>query len=328
MTTDANIVLVRSPQELVKDNLIGWGWKQVDFSKYGSIKELFQCFKEKEIKVGRYKNQIKRFFDLEKSDIVVVPVHRAIVIGKVEGTKSYGEGVPYGENRVQVDFYKDSDGRAVKIPRSKLSQGLESRLKIRMTNASLDEFSEEISAYIEQLESNNKVCFDSIFQQKMDAAVDSFKEQLLSNIVDGKTTLKGGGYGLEQLVKELLEIEGYTARIEAKNQSSSISDIDITASRVDPVASNRVYVQVKHHKGRTNSHAVKQLIDIDDDEHHDKWVITTGDVSQSTIDLAKENNIQIMTGKQFVDWVYNRIDKLSPRFREQLGISILPQIIT
>ncbi|GAB2991741.1 restriction endonuclease [Psychrosphaera aestuarii] len=327
MLTDKNIVLVRSPSELITDNLAGYGWGQANFSAFDSINAICDYLASNGIVVGRHRNQMKRFYELKNGDVVVIPVHRAIVLGKVQGAKSYGQGIQYGENRVSVNYFKDEQGSVIRIPRSKLSQGLESRLKIRMSIASLNDFRDEITEYVSQLETDNKVCFDSIFQQKKDAAIESFKQNLLSNIVNGNTTLKSGGCGLEQLVKELLEIEGYTAHIEAKNQSSDISDIDITATRNDPVSSNRVFIQVKHHKGNTSDWAVKQLVDIDEDEHHDKWVVTTGRVDDSTISLASEHNIKVMNGEDLIDWVYNRIGHLSPKFKEQLGISILPQII-
>jgi len=327
MTSLSNIVLVRSPHELIADNLAGYGWGQANFSAFDSINSICNYLASKGITIGRHRNQMKRFYELKKGDVVVIPVYRAIVIGKVRGQKSYAEGIQYGENRINVDYFKNEQGFAVRIPRSKLSQGLESRLKIRMSIASLNEFRDEISDYVYQLETDNKVCFDSIFQQKKDEKTESFKANLLTNLVNGNTKLKSGGYGLEQLVKELLEIEGYTAQIEAKNQSSDISDIDITATRNDPVSSNRVFIQVKHHKGSTSDWAVKQLISIDEDEHHDKWVITTGNVEDSTVSFAAEHNIKIMTGEELVDWIYSRIELLSPKFKEQLGVSIMPQLI-
>lgn len=327
MTDSSNIMLVRSPAELINDNLAGYGWGQVNFSKFNSINAICDHLKSEGISIGRHRNQMKRFFELQQGDIVIIPVHRAIVIGKVRGKKSYGKGIAYGENRVSVDYFKNEQGSAVKIPRSILSEGLESRLKIRMSIASLNAFRDQIAEYIHKLENNKAVCANGLFQEKKDASVESFKEQLLANLVNGETRLKGGGYGLEQLVKDLLEIEGYTAQIEAKNQSSDKYDTDITATRSDPVSTNSVSIQVKHHKGITSDWAVKQLMGKAEDGHHDKWVITTGNVDDKTKKLASENDIKIMEGKELVSWIYSRIEQLSPKFKEQLGISIMPQII-
>lgn len=321
------IILVRSPVDLIGQGMAGYGWQHIDFSSYSSFQELMKDVKARGINVGRQKNQMSRFFNASDGDIVVVPVHRAIVTGIVRKGKSYQPKGGYGANRILVDYFVDENGKAVTIPRAKLTQGLESRLKIRMSVASLNEFSDEIETYIQQLEESNTVCFDSLFQQEQDKQIASFKEQLLGKIRKGSTNLKSGGYGLEVLVKELMEIEGYTAHICAKNKTSDISDVDIEASRTDPVSSNRVFIQVKHHDGVTNDKGIRQLAAVEEDEHVDKWLITSGVVSESTRLKANEANVSIMEGEQLVEWIYSRIDELSRTTKEQLRIGILPQVI-
>ena len=66
---------------------------------------------------------------------------------------------------------------------------------------------------------------------------------------------------------------------------------------------------------------------IEEDEHVDKWLITTATVSDDTLELAKRENVSVMDGKKLVDWIYDRINELSPSTKEQLGVGILPQII-
>lgn len=324
----SKIILVRSPSELISQNLAGYGWDCIEMSAFTDFKHLMEYVETERINLGRQKNQISRFFHAKAGDIVVVPVHRAIVIGVVREGKSYDGNGEYGANRINVDYFKSESGKAIKIPRSKLSQALESRLKIRMTIASLNEFAEEIEGYVAQLKDNNQVCFDSIFQQQKDKQVASFKETLLARLRNGSTTLESGGYGLERLVKELMELEGYSAHIAAKNKTSDISDVDIEASRTDPVSSNRVFIQVKHHRGETSGWGIRQLAAIEEDEHVDKWLITTAKVADETLELAKEENVFVMDGSKLVDWIYDRIDELSPSTKEQLGVGILPQVIT
>lgn len=322
------IVLVRSPQQLLENNLAGYGWGQVNFSEFNSAEDIYRYLEhEKRVNLGRQKNQIKRFFKITKGDLVVIPVHRAIVLGVATGEKSFQPGINYGENQVRVSYFRDLGGKIVRIPRSKLSQGLESRLKIRMSIAQLDDFEEEILGYQKQLKDSGSVCFDSIFQQKLDDAEETVKAGLLANLRNGQTGLESGGYGLEKLIKELLEIEGYAAHIEAKNQSSGIADIDITATRNDPISSNRVFIQAKHHYGTTSRHGIKQLIAIEEEEHHDKWLITTGDVSEDDKEFAQGNNVKIMEGNELVEWIYKRISRLSDYTKEALRISVVPQIL-
>lgn len=323
----SKIILVRSPSELISKNLAGYGWDCIEMSSFCDFKDLMKYVEDEQINFGRQRNQISRFFHAKPGDIVVVPVHRAIVVGIVREGKSYDENGGYGANRINVGYFKDENGLAIKIPRSKLSQALESRLKIRMTIASLNEFSGEIEGYVAQLKDNSQVCFDSIFQQQKDKQVADFKETLLAKLRSGSTTLESGGYGLERLVKELMELEGYSAHIAAKNKTSDISDVDIEASRTDPVSSNRVFIQVKHHRGETSGWGIRQLAAIEEDEHVDKWLITTATVADSTLEFAKRENVSVMDGEKLVDWIYDRVDELSPSTKEQLGVGVMPQVI-
>jgi len=325
----SKILLVRSPESLAKQNLAGYGWGKIIFSDFQKFEELLSFVKEQGIKIGRHKNQLSRFFKIEMGDIIVVPVSKAIIIGIADGEKSYGKGVALGENRIKVNFFKDTDENVIKIPRSKLKQKLQSRLKIRMSVTSLNEFKEDILTYVEQLKNDNQVCFDSEFQRKKDQKEEIFKEELLGNLRSGNTYLESGGYGLEKLVLELMELEGYTASICAKNQFSDHADIDIEASRTDRVSSNKVYIQVKHHTGNTSNWGIEQLRAVAEDEHVDKWLITTGELPQSVREFANSEDVDVnvMDGSEFVDWIYNRIHQLSPATKEKLGISFIPQLI-
>ncbi|UOO86504.1 restriction endonuclease [Neisseria arctica] len=148
-------------------------------------------------------------------------------------------------------------------------------------------------------------------------------------MVCGNTWLAAGGNGLERLVKELLEIEGYSAKIESKNQSSGIADIDISAEKIDRFNQCRLLIQVKHHKGETNSHGLKQLIAYDDNDETDaqKWLITTADLSDASKQLAEANQIRVMNGKALVDWIDESLEYLSVGTKQRLGIINVPQLV-
>jgi restriction system protein len=323
------ILLVRSPEPLTEQNLAGYGWGGINFSQFSNFSDLLSYVQEQGISIGRHKNQLSRFFNIEEGDIIVVPVYRAIIIGIAQGDKSYGKGIKHGENRISINYFRDVDGNIVKIPRSKLKQQLQSRLKIRMTVTSLNEFEEEVLSYVEQLKNDNQVCFDSDFQRKKDEIETIFKEKLLKNLCSGNTFLEGGGYGLEKLVLELITLEGYTARISAKNQFPDKADIDIEAIRTDPISTNKVFLQVKHHAGNTSKWGIEQLLAVGEDEYVDKWLITTGELSPSVQKFADQDdvNVKLMDGPKFVDWIYERIHQLSPATKEKLGVSFIPQIV-
>jgi restriction system protein len=69
------------------------------------------------------------------------------------------------------------------------------------------------------------------------------------------------------------------------------------------------------------------LIAIEEEEHHDKWLITTGDVSEDDKEFAQGNNVKIMEGNELIEWIYKRISRLSDYTKEVLRISVVPQIL-
>lgn len=147
---NAKIYLVRSPAKLIADNLAGYGWPQVNFSEAEDTKGLMALFAEKGINPGRHRNQIKRFFSMKSGDIVVVPLHRAVAFGIATGKRSYATGIGYGENRTGVEYLRHDDGSVIRVPRTELPEALSTRLRIRMSVVSLDEFKDDIIRIIDQ----------------------------------------------------------------------------------------------------------------------------------------------------------------------------------
>jgi restriction system protein len=322
----SNFILVRSPEVLTERDWAGYGWEKVKFSEFKVLSELLDELIGKYGSLGRKKNQITRFFNIKKGDVVVVPVSKHIVLGYATDEKCYESGIGYGENRVKVSFLRDNDRNIIKIPRNQLSQAFSSRLKIRMAISPLNEFSDEISTLLTQVENDGGVSFNSRFLESEESALNDFKGQLLANIKQGKTNLESGGYGLEKLVLELLKIEGYKGHILAKNQSSDIADADIEASRSDTFTSTRLVIQVKHHDGSTGEHGINQLRMLDDEDDVHKWLITTGNLSKELLEKAKNNNIFVMEGSEFVDWLCEHLTQLSPMTKYKLHISDVPMI--
>ena len=332
--SEKKFILVRSPRELIKDNHIGYGWHKIDFSAFETVDDLItQGFSG--VNIGRKGNQIRRFFSLKKGDYVVVPVSRAVAIGRVEGTKSYvlDSGIPYSENRVQVDFFKDSEGNVVFIPRDEFTNGLVARLKIRLSNADLSEFEGELGKHLSALDKGEKYTWNSEVDEHENKAAETFKDILLSRLRNGqRISIKGGGYGLEQLVKELLEVQGFEARIEAKNQSSGIDDADVIATRINSLTNDeeRLVIQVKHHKGETGKTGIEQLgaYDLGDGyAFQRKVLITSATLSEELKEEAQEQNIVVVDGEALVQWIFDNIDGLSKATRNALGIIQTPSLI-
>lgn len=326
------VIMIRSPISVLEQDYIGYGWTKVDFSKYENAADVITKINEEYTNgIGRHSNSIKRFFNLVSGDIIVVPLSKAIAIGIVNGKKSFDQdlGKVKACNLISVNFFRTNDGHILRIPRKSLTQGFESRLKIRKSNTNLNDFKEEITRIINSIESNGAYKQETYLLEKISEAEQKFKKDLLASITSGTTWLSAGGNGLEQLVKELLIIEGYTAAIQPKNQSSGISDVDIIANRIDRFSESNLLIQVKHHSNISGSHGLKQLIAFDDfeDMEYQKWFITTADMTDSSMNFASQNNIRVMVGPDFVDWVYENISDLPYGTKQQLGIIEIPLLL-
>lgn len=318
---NSKVYLVRSPSKLIGENLAGYGWSQVNFSEAEDTPSLMELFSDKGINPGRQRNQIKRFFSIQEGNLVVVPLHRAAAFGIATGERSYATGVSYGENRIGVEYFRHEDGSVVRVPRSELPEALSTRLKIRMSVVSLDEFKDDIIRIINQIKDNGGVRFDSYIQQLEAEGLANLREQLLHNIRTGKTNLASGGIGLEKLVAELLRSEGYVAKVQAKTACDGNADVDIEAFRNDRFTSNKLLIQVKHHRGNTGYQALRQLQPLDNDDDTQRWIITTGEVRQELVEEAEGDGIGVMDGERFVDWIVERADHLSQATLNRLGLS-------
>lgn len=258
----------------------------------------------------------------------MVPVSGAIAIAEVEGEKSFSmDSVKYGNNRIKVSYQCDNSGN-IFIPRKQLTTRLQSRLRIRMSIADLNDFSEEILKHVKALKKGKMYTLKNEFQEKEDKNKKIFTTELRERIQKGEgISLKAGGHGLEELVKELLELQGYKADIKATNQSSGIADIDIKATRENYVTGEVeiLLVQVKHHKAITNEKGLKQLVAHDDEQTYTRKVlITSAELSQKVEEQANTADIITIDGERLVNWIYDSIEQLSPSTRLALGISSIP----
>ena len=202
---------------VVEKDQIGYGWAKVDFSEHENANDVIAKINEEYTNgIGRHSNSIKRFFNLANGDIVVVPLSKAIAIGIVNGKKSFDQNLAKTKacNLISVNFFRTNNGHILRIPRKSLTQGFESRLKVRKSNTNLNDFKEEITRIIDSIESNGAYKQETYLLEKISEAEQKFKKDLLTSITSGTTWLSAGGNGLEQLVKELLIIEGYTATIQ------------------------------------------------------------------------------------------------------------------
>ncbi len=326
---NVNFVLVRSPN-LIDENQIGYGWKNIDFSKFETFEQLIkEGFKG--VDRGRTTNQIKRYFNLKEGDYVIVPFSSSIAIAEVIGVKSYhpNENIKYSENRISVRYLKHENGFF--IPRKNLSTALQSRLKIRMSVCNLNEFSDEINKYVESLKNNTLYTWTSEQSEKENKSIEKFKTDLLSRIRKNKEIyLKSGGIGLEYLIKEILQAKGYEVRIPAKNEKKGIQDADIIAIRNTEFCDKEgIFIQVKHHSGNTGIHGIKQIgayeIKQGDYSYIQRVLITTAEFKNT--EFANEQDVSVLAGMDFINWLYDNLNYLSEKSLLALGISNVPTLL-
>ena len=343
-TLNCNYFFVRAHKQerkhfdvFFKKSVVGVGWSETRFDEFEDAKslvlEIWEAYRYAKTNpqfAGRSLNQIRLFKNMSDGDRVIVPFYNSIRLATVGGNgEQYDESEIYTTdlaNQRKVKYEFDDDGNLLTIPRSDLSEGLARRLRMRGTAVgNLWEFGDEIDTLFK-----NRSGWEANFQQKHKDLSDEFKKQLIENIRWGSTNLAAGGIGLEDLVVELLRLEGYDAKILPKKKFEPGADVDIKASKVDKITEVNVLIQVKHHYGETNSWGAEQLLNASrspEYENHRLVVVTTGQPGLELSEKCEEKDIVLIDGEGFADWLYELIDKLDVSTRIKLGISEVPRFI-
>lgn len=326
--------LVRTIPELVGKSIVGVGWSEFDFSQMEDAEDAISQIND-DYGVGRSGNQIRRFFSIQEGDLIVASLPYSVAIGVAKGGLFFDESY-YNQDRTnqrRVNFLLNEAGEVVEIPRTSFSEAFQRRLRVRgMTVNDLSEFRHEIVNAYEKSYTGKDYSWSLVIAERIEEAAKSFKNQLIANIQSGMTNLETGGVGLEYLVKELLEIEGYQAEVMSKQAFPSFADADVKASRTDPCATVNLLVQVKHHQGYSNEYGLSQLEEIRKAElpewsDHQLVFCTSASVSESFKERAEFQNITVIDGGGLVDWIYQHIDRLSPESKNSLGICEVPTVI-
>lgn len=318
-----------------KNSVVAIGWSGIDFTKYDEealirkVKEVYYSKGQCDLRTqGRRMNAIRRFRAIKAGDLILIPFYSSVRFAVAKGDLLYSEkdiGTDLA-NQQKVD-YLYSGGEMLTVPRNELSGALQQRLRVPGSIVSdLYEFGSEIEEVINQ----GHYTYDAALQEKIDGKINGFKEELLQNIRKGKTHLEAGGVGLETLVKELFECEGYQAKVCSKSETEGLGDVDVEAVKSDKFTSIKVIVQVKHHDDVTGDTGLQQLEYVQKSDKYDSAVyllLTSADVDEKTKERAENSNILVMNGWDLVEWIYENIEKLSLKTLRTLGITKMPQII-
>ncbi len=323
-------------KEFFDNSIVAVGWSRVRFIESDSPEGLKAAVRAEYYSgksgpcVSKNLNECIRFKKIKKGDKIVVPYYSGIALAIAEG------GALYSEEASEIDLsnqhkvsYLYKDGIILSVPRNNLSEGLQRRLRVPgMSVSDLSEFADEIEKLFENPEVYS---YSEEAKQKEDALQKEFMHELLRNIQGGKTNLQTGGIGMENLVKELFECEGYNARVLAKNSFEGYADADIEAWRDDAFSSIKIYAQVKHHGGYSGRKGINQVIQaikvqIENGEEYKGVFITSACVSEDDKKYAEDNDIAVLDGERIVEIVASNLNRLSKATVTKLGVVMVPSI--
>lgn len=336
--------MVRAMQSLEEDfevffknSVVAVGWREVDFSSFSKSDELRKSVNEsyyvnstiRQQFISRRLNEVERFKNMKENDYVIVPFNSYIVLAEVEENETFSkEDYERDLANQRSVSYRYKDGKILKISRKELSEGLQRRLRVPGSCVSdLFEFGKEI----EDIFNSKSYSYSQEMMNLEQEEMDKFKAELLNNIQSGKTNLQTGGIGLENLVYELMKCEGYNAEVLAKNKFAENADADVRAIKEDSFMSKKILAQVKHHSGNTGKLGILQIINVLEEpeyQDYDGLLITSGMISDELRDFAIKSNIDVMDGISLVELIINNLNILSEPTKRQLGISIIPHLIS
>jgi len=280
-------------------------------------------FQEKWGTIPRTRHNLWNFFRMSKGDIVIVPSWGTFLVCEIEGEKpikigdSFSEGLKtWGDKEVQKNGnYLISEkgktfdlGFALKvnvlhkhISRAKFADAkFTSRMKIRQTNAIINDLKNNVEKSIENYKINKPIHLHSII---IDKTANIVLETIKADLNPDK---------FEKLVKTyFLSIGANDVSIPAKNERGKEGDADIVA--VFENIKLIIYTQVKFQKGQISEWGATQINDyktnkesIDDGYNKIAWVITTANTfNDKAENLSKDNEIQLINGLEFSKMLLN-----------------------
>jgi len=321
-------------------SVVAVGWSNTDFTKFGDTEKLVEEIEKtyyanakSRSAVGKKLAQVRRFRAMQEGDRIIVPYWNAVSLAEAKPPADalYDAQASVKTldlcNQRRVSYRLSDNGKPLAIRRDVLSEGLQRRLRVRgSTVLDLAEFAREI----EGLFARQPATWDRRYLQEEEKARIEARNGLLARLQRGQTNLRAGGIGMEELVKELLETEGYVAEILPKRRFPPGADADIKATRADPFSPTSLLVQVKHHQGQSGAEAALQLVNAAQSVQGADYslvVVTSAEASQPLKDACDAEGIDLMAGNDFAEWLYEALPKLGKKTRLRLGVSAVPMLL-
>lgn len=339
-----NYYMVRAMNSESKDfkvffenKVVAVGWSEVDFTQYANnptklrnaVNQMYYADKDFHPPlVGKKLNEVQRFQKIKAGDYIIIPYYNSIRLAIAKSQFRYKNSAYDMDLANQLETeYLMTDNDFKTVPRNSLSEGLQRRLRVRGSTVSdLYEFEYEI----EKIFKKENYSWTSDYEEKENLLTEKVKQDLFKNIQNGTTNLITGGIGLEYLVKELFECEGYIANVLAKNHFDEYGDADVYAVKSDKFQETKVLIQVKHHSGYTDNWGIEQLKKIQTNSIYADYkfvLITSALIGDNIKQNATFSDVNTMDGVEFIDWIFEHLEDLSIETKTRLGLSLVPQII-
>jgi hypothetical protein len=271
----------------------------------------------------RTRYSLWNFLKMKKEDIAIVPSWGTFWVCEIIDDKplligdSYSDDLRSWGNKTVIlkdnflaqengGFYDLGFARKVKILHKSISRDkfadskLTSRMKIRQTNAQINDLKASIESSIENFKVNKPIhLHSSIIEKTANIVLDTIVNELNPD-------------KFEKLIKIYFKTAGANeVYIPAKNEKDKEGDADIVA--VFENLKLIIYAQAKFQKGQISDLATNQILDyktnkdsIDDGYNKIAWVITTAShFNNNAENLAKENQIQLINGLEFSKMLLN-----------------------
>ena len=317
-------------QQLLTNGYLSIGWSDFSSDEFikdvqnRKIKAIEDAFNKHSWSISKSRWNLYRFIvDMKPGDYVLVPAYKSFSIYEIENEIIYSNfslnsdvvnklGLHWNNSSfyinnypIDLGFYRKVKEVAKNIPRASYAeQKLISRMKIRQTNAWINDLKEHILFSIKQWEEQKPIILKNEIIEGAKAIV---LKQIQNKIDDGK---------FEILVEWYLKSLGATVETPAKN-SSSHEEGDADKIAIFDKLRLIILVQIKKHTDITGDWAVQQITNfkkIQKEKYHVDdpnaeyttlmWVVSSGeDFSNKAKLKASENNVRLINGEEFAQLI-------------------------
>lgn len=271
----------------------------------------------------RTRHSLWRFLKFNQGDIIVVPSRGSFFVCEIIDKKpllineAYSDDLKtWGDKEVTTNgthliseagkVYDLGFARKVKIIQKNISRAkfadakLTSRMKMRQTNASINDLKKSVEKSIKNYIDNRPINLHSIIEESV--------SDLVLNAI--KTELNPDKF--EKLIRTyFMTIGANEVKIPAKNERGKEGDADIVA--VFENIKLIIYTQAKFQKGKIDESGTNQILEyktnkesIDDGYNKIAWVITSANTFNERAEkIATENEIQLIDGPEFSKMLLN-----------------------